>query len=192
MRLTLYFSMENLSLNDKSEVKTYTGIPEAYFVNDVNAFMAKPENSAGADKVLKQLDEQHNKYKFMEFNLVTKKRRLRLQIPDLNRSLEMVNLLKQQKEEMDTHFLLSEQVFVKAKVPPTETVCLWLGANVMLEYPLDEAEQLLQKSVETADKNLEQLEHDLDFLRDQITTTEVNMARVYNWDVKRRQNNKST
>lgn len=25
------------------------------------------------------------------------------------------------------------------------------------------------------------------FSRDQLTTTEVNMARVYNWDVKRRQ-----
>lgn len=25
------------------------------------------------------------------------------------------------------------------------------------------------------------------FIRDQLTTTEVNMARVFNWDVKRRQ-----
>jgi len=32
-----------------------------------------------------------------------------------------------------------------------------------------------------------QVEDDLGFLRDQTTTTEVSMARVYNWDVKRRQ-----
>jgi hypothetical protein len=60
----------------------------------------------------------------------------------------------------------------------------------MLEYPISEAEQLLTKNFETATKNLQQIETDLDFLRDQITTTEVNMARVYNWDVKKRQNEK--
>jgi len=60
----------------------------------------------------------------------------------------------------------------------------------MLEYPISEAEELLSKNFQTATKNLQQIDNDLDFLRDQITTTEVNMARVYNWDVKRRQNEK--
>lgn len=56
----------------------------------------------------------------------------------------------------------------------------------MLEYDIDEAQALLEKNLLTATKNLDSLEEDLDFLRDQFTTTEVNMARVYNWDVKRR------
>lgn len=36
--------------------------------------MTQPDND-NADKVLKRLDEQHQKYKFMEFNLESKKRR---------------------------------------------------------------------------------------------------------------------
>ena len=56
----------------------------------------------------------------------------------------------------------------------------------MLEYDTPEAEALLSKNLDTAKNNLLQLQVDLDFLRDQITTTEVNMARVYNWDVKER------
>nr|XP_029733927.1 prefoldin subunit 3-like [Aedes albopictus] len=82
-------------------------------------------------------------------------------------------------------------VFVKTRVPPTKTVCLWLGANVMLEYPLDEAEELLKQNKHSAEVNLKCLEHDQDFLRDQITTTEVNMARVHNYDVKKRQAKKA-
>ena len=62
----------------------------------------------------------------------------------------------------------------------------------MLEYTIEEADQLLTKNSETATKNLQQIDKDLDFLRDQITTTEVNMARVYNWDVKRRQSQKTS
>lgn len=57
----------------------------------------------------------------------------------------------------------------------------------MLEYSLDDAEALLSKNLTAAVKSLDNVEQDLGFLRDQTTTIEVNMARVYNWDVKRRQ-----
>ncbi|CAG5027986.1 unnamed protein product [Parnassius apollo] len=168
-------------------LKTFSGIPEAVFVDNVDEFMKLPENSGGVEKVLRKLDEQHSKYKFMEYTLASKRRRLRQQIPDLARSLEMIEKLKTQNDEMETQFLLSDQVFVKANIAPTKTVYLWLGANVMLEYSLEDAEKLLTTNMATAKKNLSCVEHDLDFLRDQWTTTEVNMARVYNWDVKRRQ-----
>ena len=35
----------------------------------------KKEEADNAETVLKRLDEQHQKYKFMELNLLTKKRR---------------------------------------------------------------------------------------------------------------------
>ncbi|XP_003392985.2 prefoldin subunit 3-like [Bombus affinis] len=176
------------------EKKSYAGIPEAEFVDDVDAFMARPENES-ADKVLQMLDESHGKYKFMEYNLFNKRRRLKAQIPDLERSLEMIKKLQQEKnksKELETQFLLSEQVYAKAVIPPTDKVCLWLGANVMLEYTLDDAQEMLTKNIEAAKRNLGYVEHDLDFVRDQFTTTEVNMARIYNWEVKRRQAAKPT
>ena len=57
----------------------------------------------------------------------------------------------------------------------------------MLEYSLEDAEGLLSKNLTAAKDTLATVEKDLGFLRDQTTTVEVNMARVYNWDVKRRQ-----
>lgn len=75
--------------------------------------MNQSENSGGVDKVLRRLDEQHAKYKFMESTLASKRRRLRQQLPDLARSLEMIEKLKAQKEDMETQFLLSDQVFLK-------------------------------------------------------------------------------
>ena len=127
--------------------------------------MAKSENSLSADKVLKKLDEQHSKYKFMEMSLLTKRKRLRTQVPDLKRSLTMIEKLQTQNEAFETEYLLSEQVFVKALIPPTDTVCLWLGANVMLEYSLEDAKELLSQNINTATKNLGYIEHDLNFLR---------------------------
>jgi hypothetical protein len=57
----------------------------------------------------------------------------------------------------------------------------------MLEYDLADAEALLTKNKSTAETTLGQIAFDLDFLRDQMTITEVTMARLYNWDVRRRQ-----
>lgn len=45
----------------------------------------------------------------------------------------------------------------------------------MLEYDIDEAQALLETNLSTASRNLETLEEDLDFLRDQFTTTEVSI-----------------
>uniref|UniRef100_A0A8C9J960 Prefoldin subunit 3 n=1 Tax=Panthera tigris altaica TaxID=74533 RepID=A0A8C9J960_PANTA len=161
---------------------------------DVDSFMKQPGNET-ADIVLKKLDEQYQKYKFMELNLAQKKRRLKGQIPEIKQTLEILKYMQKKKEStssLETRFLLADNLYCKASVPPTDKVCLWLGANVMLEYDIDEAQALLEKNLSTATKNLDSLEEDLDFLRDQFTTTEVNMARVYNWDVKRRNKDDST
>ena len=56
-------------------------------------------------------------------------------------------------------------MFAKAEIPPTDKVCLWLGANVMLEYSLEDAEQLLSKNLASAEKNLAEIGFDLDYLR---------------------------
>lgn len=49
----------------------------------------------------------------------------------------------------------------------------------MLEYDIDEAQALLEKNLSTATKNLDLLEEDLDFLRDQFTTTEVSILFIH-------------
>lgn len=56
----------------------------------------------------------------------------------------------------------------------------------MLSYPLPLAHTLLSSKLSSARSTLKNLKEDLIWLRDQITTTEVNVARVYNYDVKRR------
>lgn len=56
----------------------------------------------------------------------------------------------------------------------------------MLSYNIPDAITLLASKLETAESSLESVMEDLEFLREQITVMEVNTARLYNWDVKRR------
>ena len=94
-------------------------------------------------------------------------------------------------DPLETTFELNDTLYAKAEVPPTDEVYLWLGANVMLAYPLDEAGSLLGDKLSGAQKSLDNCDEDLDFLREQVTTLEVATARVYNWDVAQRRKEKA-
>lgn len=56
----------------------------------------------------------------------------------------------------------------------------------MVEYSYEEALELLQLNIASATDRLAQIDADLAFLRDAIITTEVNIARIFNHDVRRR------
>ncbi|KAF9994057.1 hypothetical protein BGZ80_002298 [Entomortierella chlamydospora] len=165
------------------------GIPKAPFVENVEDHVSEQEP---VEIVLRKFQEAVAKYKFMEINMLQRKRNLDSKVPEIRKTLEMVQFLQSQGDdaddtkEIETLYELNDTLYATAKVQPTGKVCLWLGANVMLEYPVEEAASLLTSKLEAALKTLKNTEEDLAYLRDQITTMEVNTARVYNWDVKQR------
>ncbi|KAF2667191.1 Prefoldin alpha-like protein [Microthyrium microscopicum] len=125
----------------------------------------------------------------MQSNTDRRAQGLRDKIPDIQKTLDMVRFLKTAKpdsEPLETTFELNDTLYAKALVAAPQEVYLWLGANVMLAYPIPEAESLLTGKLETAQSSLDNCDEDLDFLRQQITTMEVATARVYNWDVAQR------
>jgi hypothetical protein len=54
----------------------------------------------------------------------------------------------------------------------------------MLEYTYDEAIELLKSKFSKAKKDLAETKEDLAVIRNQIITSEVNISRIYNWDVR--------
>mmetsp|Transcript_21456 Transcript_21456/g.57679 ORF Transcript_21456/g.57679 Transcript_21456/m.57679 type:complete len:194 (-) Transcript_21456:122-703(-) len=178
-------------------VSTPAGIPEMPFIEDIDSFMEKEGRSA--ETALQKLHEQYNGYKYAEQRITARKMKLKVKIPDIEKTLGVVKRMKAAHAEgetsLKTHYELSDAVYAKADIPLSsklgqQTVCLWLGANVMLEYTVDEAEELLTTNLANAQEALEGVMKDLAFLKDQMTTSEVNIARVYNWDVRERKKGK--
>ncbi|CAM1503853.1 Fc.00g014440.m01.CDS01 [Cosmosporella sp. VM-42] len=166
------------------------GIPYAPFVDKVEDYVSTRDD---VEPTLRSFQEMISKYQFMEANLQRRMTGLKEKIPDIQKTLDTVRFLKLRKEETDpieTTFELNDTLYAKANIPPTEEVYIWLGANVMLSYPIDEAETLLDSKLSTAQLSLSNCEEDLDFLREQITTMEVAIARVYNWEVVQKRKDK--
>lgn len=125
---------------------------------------------------------------------------LNIKIPDAEKNLQVIELLKQKKAAEDeedtsieTNYELDSTLYTKAIIDSKklDSVYLWLGAEVMLEYPLDEAVELLNNRLASHKKQVEIIEEDLEFLKENITTMEVNTSRLYNWDVMRRRQEKA-
>ncbi|KAI8939486.1 peptide chain release factor 1 [Plenodomus lindquistii] len=161
------------------------GIPYAPFVDRVEDYVS---DRSQVDTTVNSFKEMISKYQFMQQNTQRRAAGLKDKIPDIRKTLETVRFLSVRSsqpspEPLETTFELNDTLYAKASVPPTSEVYLWLGANVMLSYPIPEAEALLEGKLKTARESLATCEEDLDFLREQITTLEVAFARVYNWDV---------
>ncbi|KAI8976539.1 Prefoldin subunit-domain-containing protein [Pilobolus umbonatus] len=151
------------------------GIPSSPFVERVEDYVSAEEP---VEVVLKKFQEAISKYKFMEMNLLQRRKVLEDKIPEIEKTMKMVHLLaekKETKEPMYTDFELNDTLFAQAKIEPSNSVYLWLGANVMLEYTTDEASELLLAKLTTAEQSLKNTLEDLEFLRSQITTMEVSI-----------------
>lgn len=177
---------------DNKESVNKRGIPEAIFIENVEQTCEKVE----ANAVLAQLQELYTKYQYMQSSLTAQRSALKGKLPDIVQALDCVNHLVDRRDKAkegdgegelrDYTYQLSENIWSKALVAPTDCVCLWLGANVMLEYSLDEAVELLGTNKSNAQTTIGTLDEDMAFLRDQLTTTEVNIARTHNFNVKLR------
>ncbi|XP_058089374.1 prefoldin subunit 3-like [Magnolia sinica] len=135
------------------------------------------------------LQERLQQYELVEMKLLAQQRDLQAKIPDIEKCLDIVAALQAKKgtgEALIADFEVSEEIYSQARIKDAESVCLWLGANVMLGYSCEEANALPRKNLENAKVSLEVLVADLQFLRDQVTTTQVTLTRVYNWDVHQR------
>ena len=109
-------------------------------------------------------------------------------IPEVEQTLELVELMKTKRdkdEDIYANYSLCDTIYTRAKVDSSEgKVCLWVGANTMVEYTYEEAIDLLQNQLQQSHAKLQEIDEDLLHIRGNSITVEVNMARLFNYSVK--------
>ncbi|KAL6947757.1 hypothetical protein ACO0RG_000343 [Hanseniaspora osmophila] len=191
--------MENLLRPKKTNPR---GIPEAPFIEKVEEYVVSPDQF---EQVFQAFQERLQQYKYMMESKNKTFSDLKRRLPGLESNLKMCGVLKggksagdededeeedeeEENKQIEVNYQLDDTLYTKAVIEkPVDKVALWLGADIMMEYPLDEAIELLHTQIKDCEEKLIEAEQDVEFLRENITTMEVNTARLYNWDVERRQ-----
>ena len=182
--------MANISLQNIIDGTNERSIPKTKFIEDIDMFSGSFDPPASPELLIGAYSDLHSKFKQIEQQLTEKKGHREKSIPEIEKSIKLLRHLMQKKEEGDaaiTRYNLADIVYAKAEVDCSQGIVnLWLGADVMLEYTYEEALELLTGKESTAKKDLEDVTEDLSFTRNQIITCEVNISRVYNWDVRKK------
>lgn len=145
-----------------------------------------PTTDRNVDEVVTELRGAHQKYKYIEAEIVQRAQRLTFKEPEIKKCLDAVGALERRRDEGEPavlDFALANHVFARARVDEPSAVCIWLGAGVMLEYGLGEARELLETQLAGCRRQRAQAAFERDYIRDQVTTTEVSIARIYNHGV---------
>ena len=181
-----------MSSETKKEVTPAPGqrVIKAPFIEDIPAYI---KEHGGSEAAMQELQGTYRQLKELETSLTQREASIKEQLPKQQETLDAVRHLiagKDKEGEQVVRYELSEgglygQAAIDRKVVG-EHVHLWLGANVMMEYSAEEAQELLVGNIASAEKALEQVEKDLDVIRERITTMEVNIARLYNVEVTQR------
>jgi prefoldin subunit 5 len=119
----------------------------------------------------------------MEAQILKHNEAVKGKIPDIEKAIETIQYIEKKKQEesgkvLNVDFMVSNNLWAKANVPVGDTVCLWLGADVMCEFTHDEAKVLLNKNLENAFITQRRNEEDMDFIKDQITVCEVSKLNI--------------
>ena len=139
------------------------------------------------DDVLEGLNQKFQALKVLEGQLGQRRMRLLTKLPEIQKAHDIVKkMIAADGAEVTLDFELSPHVYSKAKLNDVKHVNLWLGAGVMMEYELSEAMDLLVANLAGCKANIATTESDIGFIKESITTTEVSIARVYNYDVEAR------
>ena len=171
-------------LIDKTK-KNSRGVPSMNFIDNVDDLIDKFTSS----RLLSYINQYLNKYKFMEAQIVKSNEGLNVKIPDIEKCLETIEFLEKNKKgkQVNVDYMVSNNLWAKAEVNIPDSVFLWLGANVMCEYKIEEAKTLLNQNLQNAKEQVKRNNEDLEFIKDQMTISEVNHARIYNETVRRTQ-----
>ncbi|EKU21323.1 prefoldin subunit 3 [Nannochloropsis gaditana CCMP526] len=152
--------------------KNPRGIPTATFIppqplsttrfltcaqkEDVGAFL-QTLGGVPVETAIGAFNELYGKCKTLENSLGRVKLSMKAKIPEIEKTLELVHVLEGKQAEgeaLTTHYNLADTIYAKAEVACHGRVCLWLGANVMLEYSYEEAKGVLETSLRNAKEKL--------------------------------------
>jgi len=179
-------SFEEFSVDERMKRK---GIPNAKVLENLDDYFR--ENNLTSSEAGDKARDDLRRYKLIEASFSQQRARIQENLLDYKKSLAALEILQEQKAKgsssspMNVTYKLDENIYSRAVIDNVDKVCIWLGANIMVEYELDEGEKLLKSNL-TGMENLDkEIGEELDFLRDQITTTEVNVAFLHNYNMKK-------
>ncbi|KAH8327044.1 hypothetical protein KR074_001357, partial [Drosophila pseudoananassae] len=166
--------------------KSYQPIREAKYLGDIETHLALPEIKMDVDKAIELQRFFSSQYRELATRMQVNSTALTKRTETAMKNLELVTkFLLEGGKEYDTLVQVAPGVLRRVVVPPVVKVTLQVSTGLQMEFDLKEAREFIISELTNLAKQNLKLEHDIDFLQDQITTIELNITSLYNYEIEK-------
>jgi prefoldin subunit 5 len=159
-----------------------TVIPTVPFYEDISKYYGASQGGGVVEEAIQKYREMAQKYKIYEESLDSKLARVLTKTTEIALNLQSLDVLQEvpEGEVLEADYELGDTMYARAVLNDPKKVHLWIGANTLCEFSLSEAREYLEKKQKEAQVMKELIERDVKLVKEQITTCEVTVARLYN------------
>jgi prefoldin subunit 5 len=169
------------NMSSASSPLSPSGIPKVVFEEDPGRLVLPGKT---IEESILHYRDLTQKFRFLEANLEERLSRTDAKKSELDQNLRVIRMLQRldKVEQVDVDFELGDSLYARGTLsnPSQCKVHLWLSSGAMVVYSPGEAETMLADRLQDTKSLLEKIGEEQRYLKEQITTAEVNMARLYN------------
>lgn len=157
-------------------------IPLVPFFEDISKYYSASE---GVEETIQKYRGMAQNYKIYENSLEAKLARVLTKTSEITLNLQALHVLQEVPpgEVVEADYELGDTLYARAMLTDPKKVHLWIGANTLCEFTLSEAREYLEKKQKEAQSMKDLIEKDIKIVKEQVTTCEVTVARLYNHSV---------
>ncbi|XP_068147255.1 prefoldin subunit 3 [Drosophila tropicalis] len=163
--------------------KSFGNIEESKFINDIEAYLCRSKFGKNVDSAMSLENAKYAKYGQQAMQLEHNYTNQTIRIETAKSNLQLVGKFMKDKTEFEAKFHPAIGVFTTVIIPPLEKVTLLVGSDVFMEFELKDAEKHLIKQIKDLVQQLKAFEHDIEYLREMMTITELNISTLYKYSL---------
>ncbi|KAH8308940.1 hypothetical protein KR059_003649 [Drosophila kikkawai] len=185
----MFAFIEDIKMQPLGNRKSFTPIVKAEYIGNVGAYIAQTEFNSDVQTALNLQNTFYKKYSILAWKLEEQKTAIIMRLEEAKANMKLVDMfMRKPGEEHQNMMHMTYGVFRWVTIQPVEKVILQANSSTLqMEFALPEAMEFLKKDITKLQQQRLQVDHDIDYLEDQVHVTELNMAVLKKYEMRKQQ-----
>ncbi|KAH8252866.1 hypothetical protein KR032_002312, partial [Drosophila birchii] len=185
----MFAFIEDIKMPPLGNQKSFTPIVPAEYIGNVASYISQIEFNSDAQTALGLQNTFHGQYSIQAWKLEERKTAIIMRLEEAKANFKLVDeFMRKSAEEHQNMMHITYGVFKWVTIPPVEKVILQANSSTLqMEFGLPEAIEFLKKEITRLQQQRLQIEHDIDYLEDQVHAIELNIAVLKKYEMRKQQ-----
>ncbi|KAH8252329.1 hypothetical protein KR038_006419 [Drosophila bunnanda] len=185
----MFAFMDDIKMPPLGNQKSFTPIVKAEYIGNVATYIERIEFNSDVQTAVNLQNTFHRQYSVQAWKLEERKTMIIVRLEDAKANYKLVDeFIRKSDEEIENMMHITYGVFRWVTIPPVEKVILQTSSSTLqMEFSLPDAIEFLRKEITRLQEQRLQIEHDIDYMEDQVHVIELNLAVLKKYQMRQQQ-----